>query len=99
MAPSMLPRLILRSLWSRRARAAVAFLAIATGCSLAVSMAQVGADAEAKLRRELRIFGANVALLPTDPGTQQFAVTDVDRFAARIPAGRLRACSPALEAT
>jgi putative ABC transport system permease protein len=76
----------------------VAFAAIAAGCSLAVSMAQVAADAEAKLRRELRVFGANVALLPADPAAPDFAAAEVDRFAGSLPAGRLRACSPVLEA-
>src|SRR5689334_15217597 len=92
----MLIRLTLRSLWSRRARVATGFLAATIGCALAAAMLQVGLDARLQLRRELRVFGANVVLLPTG-AAPRFPAANVDRFAARVPPARLRGCSPVLE--
>src|SRR3954469_24075520 len=90
-------RVLLRALWHRRGRALVAFGAVAIACSLAVSMLQVAVDAGEKLRGELRVFGANVALLPADGAGIRAA--EVDRFGAGIDAARLRGCTPVLEAT
>src|SRR5436305_3269723 len=90
-------RVLLRALWHRRGRALVAFGAVAIACSLAVSMLQVALDAGAKLRGELRVFGANVALLPLDGAGVPAA--EIDRFAAGIGPEWLRAYSPILEAT
>src|SRR5438874_11636802 len=93
----MKTRVLLRALWHRRGRSLVAFGAVAIACSLAISMLQVAVDAGTKLRGELRVFGANVALLPADGAG--IAEAEIDRFAARINANRLPACSPVLETT
>ncbi len=89
----MLLRFLLRSIGYHRARLAIGLAAVAVACGAALSMAQVAADGQVKLRRELRVFGANVALLPAEPPATGFAAA-VDVFATRSGA---RACSPVLE--
>jgi putative ABC transport system permease protein len=92
----MLIRLTLRSLWSRRARVATGFLATAIGCALAAAMLQVGLDARDKLQVELRVFGANLVLLP-EGNRGRMPAAAVDRFAAALGPAHLRGCSPVLE--
>jgi putative ABC transport system permease protein len=97
MGPEMLLRLLTRSLWHRRGRTATGFLAMAVGGGLAMSMIQVAADAGAKLQRELRIFGANLVLLPAGAGHAPFTASAVDRFGERLDPAQVRACSPVAE--
>lgn len=60
---SMLLRMMLRAAILRRGRAASALLAMVVAAAVATAMLNLYVDAQAKLRREFRNYGANIILV------------------------------------
>jgi putative ABC transport system permease protein len=65
---AMSARLFGRSLGRRGATFFVALVAITGGSAVAAAMLTLKADLRAKMTRELRRYGENMALVPLDPG-------------------------------
>ncbi len=105
---SMLPRsMFLRMLWRaatlRKARAAAALLAMIVAAATATAMLNLYVDMQAKMRREFRSYGANIAVvskdgnpLPTDALNKVTTVLDGQGIAvpfayavANTPQGKL----------
>jgi len=64
----MLLRIISRSLIRRRRRKLLSFAAVALGITVATAVATMGLDVGDRVGRELRSFGANIALTPAGDG-------------------------------
>ena len=64
----MLIRIIHRSLVRRRRRKLLSFAAVALGITVATTVATMGLDVGDRVGRELRSFGANIALTPAGDG-------------------------------
>ena len=64
----MLIRIINRSLIRRRRRKLLSFAAVALGITVATAVATMGLDVGDRVGRELRSFGANIALTPAGDG-------------------------------
>ncbi|HXE90600.1 MAG TPA: FtsX-like permease family protein [Terriglobales bacterium] len=60
----MLLRLLLRAAWVRRERALTALAAFAVAAAASTTMLNLYSDADAKLRREFRSYGANIVIVP-----------------------------------
>ncbi|MBI4215896.1 MAG: ABC transporter permease [Chloroflexi bacterium] len=60
----MFLRLLKDALWRRKGRAAITLLCVVAGLTLAVALLSIAADVSEKMSRELRSYGANVALIP-----------------------------------
>lgn len=63
---SMFVRMLVRAAVLRRGRAASALLAMVVAAAVATAMLNLYADAQAKLRREFRNYGANVIVVAKD---------------------------------
>src|SRR3984893_10037872 len=61
---SMFVRMLLRAAVLRRGRAAAALFAMVVAAAVATAMLNLYVDVQAKLRRELRNYGANIILVP-----------------------------------
>ncbi len=61
----MLPRLLWKSLRGRKARIALASGAVAVAATLAAALLNVALDISEKVAVELRAFGANIVVVPT----------------------------------
>lgn len=66
----MFTRILAKSLLNRRARIAVAVLAITLGASLVSALTSVSLDARGKAGKELRSYGANIYLVPRSASLQ-----------------------------
>jgi len=66
---SMFLRMLLRAAVLRRGRAASALLAMVIAAALATAMLNLYVDAESKLRREFRNYGANIVLAGKNGGS------------------------------
>lgn len=76
-----------RLLRASRARLAVALLAIASGAAVAAALLNLQFDAQRKLTREFRAFGANVILSAAQDATTGASGSSLDASAlSRIPA-------------
>ena len=60
----MLLRLLLRAAWVRRERAFTALAAFTVAAAASTAMLNLYSDANAKLRREFRSYGANIVVAP-----------------------------------
>lgn len=60
----MLLRLLLRAAWVRRERALTALAAFTVAAASSTAMLNLYSDADAKLRREFRNYGANIVIAP-----------------------------------
>lgn len=65
---SMFLRMVLRSLGLRRSRVTVSLLALVVGTSVVSALASLYYEIDVKMARELRVYGANLALVPREPG-------------------------------
>jgi putative ABC transport system permease protein len=77
-----------RLLRASRARLAVALLAVASGAAVAAALLNLQFDAQRKLTREFRAFGANLVLsAPQDSATSASSAPSLDEsILSRIPA-------------
>lgn len=76
----MLQKMILHALFKRKSRIAVALFAIAIGTAVIFSLLSVYLDINEKMSKELRAYGANLVIAPSDSGEpflteQQFKKT------------------------
>src|SRR6516165_12510549 len=63
---SMFVRMLMRAAVLRRGRAASALLAMVVAAAVATAMMNLYVDVQAKLRKEFRNYGANVAVVGRD---------------------------------
>ncbi len=64
----MLQKMILHALFKRKSRIAVALFAIAIGTAVIFSLLSVYLDINEKMSKELRAYGANLVIAPSDSG-------------------------------
>ncbi|MBI4553845.1 MAG: FtsX-like permease family protein [Candidatus Latescibacteria bacterium] len=62
--------LLLRSLTERKSRTAIPFVAVMVGAALVTALVGVSLDMTEKMTRELRAYGANLAIVPDSGETQ-----------------------------
>lgn len=62
----MFLRMLIRSLRLRKSRIAVAFLSVLVGATIASALVNLYHDVNLKMTRELRAYGANLIVTPTD---------------------------------
>jgi putative ABC transport system permease protein len=80
---SMFLRMFVRAAVLRRGRAASALLAMITAAAVATAMLNLYVDAQAKLRREFRNYGANIILVSRDGASfPASALSQVDSLLA-----------------
>src|SRR5215472_9734324 len=63
---SMFVRMLIRAAVLRRGRAASALVAMVVAAAVATAMLNLYADAQAKLRKEFRNYGANIVVIAKD---------------------------------
>jgi putative ABC transport system permease protein len=68
---SMFVRMLVRAAVLRRGRAASALLAMVVAAAVATAMLNLYADAQAKLRKEFRNYGANIVIVAKDGAALQ----------------------------
>jgi len=93
---NLLLRMLARSIRHRAGRAWVAILAVTLGSSLVAALANVSFDIQAKARRELRAYGANLVLAPNSAvaqiglGNLEFGTVREERYLSEEDLAPLR---------
>lgn len=72
----LMAHMILASLTRRKSRVAIAFSAIVIGAAISSGLASVYYDIGQKMSRELRAYGANLAVVPASPEQQPYLKLD-----------------------
>ncbi|WP_366924042.1 ABC transporter permease [Metallumcola ferriviriculae] len=81
-------RLIRGAVLKRRSRILISLLAVALGAAVVSAMVSVYYDMEVKMHRELRTYGANVAVAPAS-GQQYIGQAELERLTASVPKNKL----------
>lgn len=88
-------KIILSAVHRRRSRTAIILTAAFIGASVLFGLLSVTQDISAKMSREFRAYGANLAVFPRS-GSNAFDPEAAEKVKALIPPGRLVGASPYL---
>lgn len=90
---TFLGRMLLSSLFRRRARLAVALLGIAIGGTVLLGMVTLCYDVPRQMSQEFRSYGANMVIVPAG-GAALASLADIDAAAALLPKDKLVGVAP-----
>lgn len=92
----MFTRILLKSLRGRDSRQFVAFLAVVIATSVASTLLTIRADTGAKISIELRSYGANLVLTPTENTQPTLALSALQHYVWPASRDTLRGLAPVL---
>ena len=93
---SMFLRILRKSILNRKSRMVVALLAITMGATVAAAMLSLTFDINSKMNKELRVYGANLAITSSSESNQFISKVDFEKIQNTIPQNSIIGIQPSL---